>query len=175
MEKNESEYNFEKHAHNFAVWASARAVQTARKKCKRKLNTKNIYASIMKSGLYDFAKVKPNLDQEEFDLLHESFCSAIKKYLGASYGLAAKIVNIYLKVTILVEDKGESRISKVLHPPIDSILLKNFAIRHQIKDLRNQKWSKLNKIEYKRILNIIKGKYSNCLWVSEENWTPQNT
>lgn len=42
----------------------------------------------------------------------------------ASFGRAAKLIAIYLKTTIVLSGAENTTLGRVIHPPIDSILLK---------------------------------------------------
>ncbi len=76
-------------------------------------------------------------DQAAFDRLHASLCSramgAARRILPGiaaaafSYGIAAKLINVYFKAAVWVPADGKVVPLPVLHPPIDRILLEALA------------------------------------------------
>ena len=102
-----------------------------------------------------------------------------------TYGIAAKILNCYLKVFFL-ESFGNQKFADFIHPPVDAILLK--ALRKEDKKLFNFKnsiftnigiqkiptWTRINQDEYKEIIKLMKeflsSKNQNGLWKIEFFW-----
>ena len=96
------EYNFNQHRHNFAIWTSARAVQ------RNFTTTDKIAIAIEKSGLRDFAESHKNISKEEFNYFHIECAKKLIKSLEAqkcTYGIASKIIAIYLKTTFILYNK----------------------------------------------------------------------
>lgn len=121
-------YDFKEHLHRYAVWTAARAVQRGFAK------TETIKEAINSSHLQRFSQRNDIKTFEQFENEHTIVCSNILKSFkekdirGASYGRAAKIVNIYLKTAVILPTKGGSDFAKIIHPPIDRILLTNINI-----------------------------------------------
>ena len=108
-----------------------------------------------------------------------------KSFNNYTYGIAAKILNCYLKVFFL-ESFGNQKFADFIHPPVDAILLK--ALRKEDKTLFNFKdpifihigvqkiptWTRINENEYKEIIKLMKEflstKGQNGLWKIESFW-----
>jgi hypothetical protein len=177
MEKNNNEYDFEEHVHRFAVWTAAKAVQAARSKSsknKRDLGNNNVKSAIEKSGLREFARSHETCTFEEFEKRHVEFCEFMMQYFKRPFGIAAKIVNIYLKTAVVLTSNGNSKLAKMIHPPIDSRFLDNFCKEAENKDLKKSKikWTKMNSKIYSCVMDRVRKKYPEALWRAEEYWHP---
>lgn len=173
-------YSHFQHRHNFAVWCAARAVQRGFVK------TPILKKALEGCGLTEFVEKNggKGIPLEKFDELHEQWCKAILKtwekesVKGASYGRAAKLVAVYLKSMIVVQNDGNS-LSNVAHPPIDRILLKKISrdesIKHQNRsEWRTISWTTLDKTAYGNLVKdfreVVEGK---PFWSIEKYWTVQ--
>jgi hypothetical protein len=165
------DYNFNQHRHNFAIWTAASAVRRAF------TNNGNIKDVIENSDLRAFAEDSLKYAQVDFDKFHD--VTALKMIdsfheLGitnATYGRVSKIISIYLKTSIVLCNKGECDKSEVIHPPIDSILLKRIGSGFQeLKSLKNQTWTAFNKDEYWKVVSQIRNQFSTFNWTLEEYW-----
>ena len=104
-----------------------------------------------------------------------------------SYGVAAKLLNVYLKVYFL--DDFESNFASFIHPPIDRLLLVellekeseifNFNLelfKHTglIGEKKIPNWTKINSEEYNEIIKLIRkfieSKDLTGLWRIEYAW-----
>lgn len=108
-----------------------------------------------------------------------------KSFNNYTYGIAAKILNCYLKVFFL-ESFRNQKFADFIHPPVDAILLK--ALRKEDEKLFNFKnsvftnigvqkipsWTRINENEYKMIIKLMKefvsSKNQNGLWKIESFW-----
>jgi hypothetical protein len=170
-------YSHSQHKHNFAVWCAARAVQRGFAKSvvlKQALETSGVVEFIVKNG-------SKALSQQEFDDHHENWCKAILRFCeqnqikGASYGRAAKLIAIYIKAMIVIQDT-QNGLADVAHPPIDSIILQNIsrdkAIDHPHKAYwKFIKWTQLDEVIYKQLIadfrEVFVGK---PFWLIEKYW-----
>src|SRR5690606_35206875 len=80
------------------------------------------------------------------------------------FGIAAKIVSIYIKSVEVLPSNGSSAISKVAFPPVDSILLKNLISEKKI-DIKSTAWSRMSKEDFMEVIGILKS-----LMVDEPFW-----
>jgi hypothetical protein len=109
----------------------------------------------------------------------ETFNDYEAKNMGLlfTHGVAAKLINMYLK-TIFVcggHNSHENVIS--LHPPIDAVLLKSLrtqdvgGFKEQWKQAEKVKWSKFSSDNYESVIgNIKKAMNDKPLWFIEEYW-----
>ena len=161
----QEKYNFIQHRHNFAVWTSARAVQ------RNFTTTDNIAKAIEKSGLRDFVESYVNISKEEFNNFHMECANKLIKSLqsqNCTYGIAAKIIAIYLKTALILYNNGQNCGS--IHPPLDRILITNFIKCNNIKEYTYKPWTKLNYNDYWELIALIEKYNSNIDWRLEHYW-----
>ncbi|MCM5662117.1 hypothetical protein [Galbibacter mesophilus] len=165
-------YNFKTHLHNYAVWTASRASQRGF------TTTENITLAINKTELQEFAMLD-NILPEEFNSFHRKTSKIIideieKRGIKTSYGRAAKIIAIYLKTAVVIKNSGQGNLAKVIHPPIDNILLKNINRAHKELKLGNIKWTYLKENEYFNLIYKLKTLDFEYFWELEEYWNPIN-
>ncbi len=164
-------YTFSDHLHNYSVWTAARAVQRGY------TTTNNIKSAIDATELQDLSIRGENMSQKVFDNFHRQTANEIiqnieEKGIKTTYGRAAKIIAVYLKTAIIIRDSGESTLSKIIHPPIDNILLTNLSKSNKELGLSNIKWTQLNEKEYFELIEKLRTLNLNYFWELEEHWTP---
>jgi len=161
----QEKYNFNQHRHNFAVWTAARAVQ------RNFTTTENIAKAIEKSGLRDFVESYKNISKGKFNDFHVECAKKLIKSLRVqkcTYGIAAKIIAIYLKTALIVYNKGQNCGS--IHPPLDRILITNFIKYNKIKEYTYKPWTQLNNKDYWELIALIEKYNSNIDWRLEQYW-----
>lgn len=167
-------YNFGQHRHNYAVWTAARAVQ------RKFTTTANIKWAIERSALRQFSEETGECTEENFEIFHQSCAKEIidsleEKGIKTSYGRAAKIIAIYLKTAVILCNKGECAKSRIIHPPIDSILLKSIAKDFiHLRRIGNIRWTGLDSEQYWRLINELKKYFQPLNWGVEKYWIPTN-
>ena len=169
-----SEYS---HRHNFSVWAAARAAQRGF------TNVEMLRDALEQCGIDIY--VKNSCQKSDFDDNHRKWCNSICDYLNekgvqnVTYGRAAKLVNVYLKSMVVLNNlSGEE--AEYIHPPIDRILLQKLAKKPGIekstkKTLKESNWTQLEEkayIDLIAILKMING--DQPFWMIEEYWTVTN-
>lgn len=158
-------YSFNQHRHNFAMWTAARAVQ------RNFTTTGNIVKAIEKSGLRDFVESYKNISKQGFRAFHidcaNKLISSLKSH-KCTYGIAAKIIAVYLKTSLILCTEGQA--CENIHPPIDRILITNFLKCKEIKEYTYKPWTKLNKIDYWNLIKIIEKYNGNVDWTLEQYW-----
>jgi hypothetical protein len=178
MAKDKMTYSHYQHKHNFAVWCATRAVQRGFAKSpilKETLEISGVVEFIVNDGAKD-------LSWQEFDKYHEKWCKKIIEFWkknevsGASYGRAAKLLAIYLKSMIVVQDNRKS-LANVAHPPIDRNILQNISkdetVNHSHKPYwKHINWTQLDEETYKQLITdfrqVLEGK---PFWYIEKYWT----
>ena len=130
-----------------------------------------------------YSLMSANVVPEEFDVWHKSLCRKIIKNLldaGVSditYGRAAKLVAIYLKVTVIIGEDPTSPLARVAHPPIDHILLQEIAKENPILgNLAQVKWTNLTEEEYFDVVNKLRSILDDeaGFWQIEKYWNAMN-
>jgi len=119
---------------------------------------------------------------ETFDIWHSQLrtCALSKaEELGIafSHGVAAKLINVYLKGMIVCGGHHEHQNACNLHPPIDSVLLdalyeNNFGgLRDVWGAARRKRWSNFDSPCYEEVITAIKLAIPNRpLWEIESHW-----
>jgi hypothetical protein len=176
-------YTFFTHHHNFAVWAAARASQRGLKNASVATLKSALEASKLHEHIQDQSKWP--VSEEEFDKFHRKHCCKIMKHLetannlGFSYGRAAKLVAVYLKSMIVLSRHSKSSFAKILHPPIDRILLRNLAsdehFDQQFRDhCRGVNWTQLKLGDYFKLIGKLRSLrlHEGGFWRIECYWDP---
>lgn len=166
-EMKKEQYTIHQHMHNFAVWTSSRAVQRGF------TSTKNIANAIEKSGLKDFVESYNGIDKKDFKKFHikiaEKLIYELSEY-NCTYGMAAKIISIYLKTSLIIYNRGKN--CNNIHPPLDKILIIKLIKCNYIKDYTYKPWRKFNKKDYWELITIIEKHKFNVDWEIEKFWKP---
>ena len=202
-------YTYAEHRFRFAAWAAARAVKKlSAKESTEKLTT--ILTDILRDKKIGFHEIsgKDNwlLEIDDFDTQHaywrDRICKlANKKQIihtdldgeGMSHGQAAKLINIFIK-TLMPPDMYSlsSELREcwgAVHPPIDSIMLKNLDKCKQCKltkivecrckscrfienagKWKEYTWTQLGSCDYENLIQNIKKHEQTCLWKIERFW-----
>jgi hypothetical protein len=173
-------YTIEDHKHRFAAWAASRAASTIT--CRfNVLQGKEIIESV---GLNRVLSDPSNLPTPtEIDAKHREWREAAiaaaktKNLIGFSHGVAAKLINIYLKSAFVCAGYENHNHVSGLHPPIDSLLLEELY-KSNVGDLKKAwgaakkaKWSKFSSEQYEEVItNIRKALNGRSMWEIESCW-----
>lgn len=168
------------HRHRYAAWAAARAAST--KTCRFTVETgKRIIESIGLPSLLAHPDLLPPSD--EMDFVHSQWresaiASAISFGLvGFGHGVAAKLINVYLKGAFVCGGADAHERVIALHPPIDSLLLEELykndvgGQRKTWAMAKARRWSKFNAEQYQEVIDSIRiSMAGRALWLIEEHW-----
>jgi hypothetical protein len=174
----ENLYNIEEHIHRYAVWTAARAASKSRLKNSEVdiiVNTAGLREAVgelqkntaLTEPIYrQWLKKK---GEEIIAVVNERNWSEFKTK-QFSFGLAAKIISIYIKTAVVLPTNGNSPLAVIAHPPIDSILLKNINKHHHLKLETN--WSTFDWMRYVNMIDKVLALYPNQpYWRIEDAWT----
>jgi len=94
-----------------------------------------------------------------------------------THGVAAKLVNIYLKSRFVCGGYHDHARVQGLHPPIDGVLLRTLAARDvggyakEWKRAAKTRWSKFGSDDYEQVIALIRQSLEGApLWRIEEYW-----
>ena len=100
-----------------------------------------------------------------------------KDLTGFSHGVAAKLINVYLKSAFVCAGHHDHASVASLHPPIDSLLLDQLYkedvgnLAEQWKIARKIRWSKFNSEQYESVIASIRtAMEGRPLWEVEFWW-----
>lgn len=92
-------------------------------------------------------------------------------------GLQAQLINVYLKARFTCGGHADHPKVAALHPPIDSILLKELAqlnlgnLGPAWRALAAKRWSKFDSYTYELAIDCIKTvQHPNPAWMIERHW-----
>ena len=170
-------YTIERHQHLFAAWAASRAAATV-KGCRFKVEQGR--AILESCGLADLSAPEQLPTSEGIDEQHRHWRTraievAKVQKLPFTHGIAAKLINVYLKSRFVCGGHCAHERVRNLHPPIDDELLKTLirlnvgGHAQQWRDARP--WSKLDSGRYEQLIELIRETLNGePLWKIEEHW-----
>ena len=172
-------YSIETHKHLFAAWAASRAASVngchfTVEKGRKILEECGFVA--------DFA-VPEKLPREGLiDASHRKWrelaCELTRKWdFPFTHGVAAKLINCYLKSRFVCGGHHSHPNVAMLHPPIDKLLLDELAKINLGGEARywrrmsQRGWSNFNSDEYENVILSIRANLgSRPFWMIEEYW-----
>jgi hypothetical protein len=172
-------YEIEQHMHLFAAWAASRAASV--KGCRFSveqgrtiLEACGLTASY--SSCEDLPKPK-HVDEAHAEWRTLAISSASAKGIHFTHGVAAKLINVYLKSRFVCAGYHLHPNVCALHPPIDKLLLDDLADRNfggqasRWRKTSREGWSKLSSSGYQDLILEIRGQLAGKpLWKIEEFW-----
>lgn len=176
------DYCIVEHRHRFAAWAAARAASTSRL-CRFQVEQGKLI--LEDANLNRLACDAGNLpNSEEFDEQHRRWRSAVIRFArrrgikAFTHGVAAKLINVYLKSIFVCGGLDDHPRVRAIHPPIDSVLLDKLyqcdvaGLRTQWKAAREARWSKMRSRQYERLIRAIQKAMPppRALWEIEKYW-----
>lgn len=157
-------YSIELHQHRFAAWAACRAASVVN--CRFGVEQGR---AILETCGFTASLCRPEQlpDPQVYDDAHRQWrveiIRAAKSHgLPFTHGVAAKLVNIYLKSRFVCGGHhGHFRVQN-LHPPIDSVLLRKLAeadcggYTREWKRAAKTRWSKFGSNDYEQVIAVIR-------------------
>jgi hypothetical protein len=169
-------YDYQEHLHRYGVWTAARAQRAF-------MTTAHIKNALDKIELKKKAfGLSTNTSENDFDKWHVEVCNGLKEVLTdkkrtpIAFGRAAKIVNIYLKTTIIIPNfQTGVPLVHAIHPPIDRILLKCLVACNYLPKNYLVNWTTMGQEVYTSIITALRLRFTNKpLWMIEACWKPEN-
>jgi len=172
-------YRIERHIHLFAAWAASRAASVKGCRFKVEQGRAILEAAGFKADFPtpDQLPASKGMNQEHRRWRASVINAAKSQGLTFTHGVAAKLINIYLKCRFICGGHhGHERVHD-LHPPIDDVLLRTLAdldiggYAKQWRKARQTRWSKLNSEQYEAVIALIRESLKGeALWKIEEYW-----
>lgn len=183
MSQSES-YTILEHRHRFAAWAACRAA-SVRVFCP--FTVKEGEAILVAAGLKNLLKGPELLPAaNRLDKRHRRWREAVinaassrreRGVVGFTHGVAAKLINVYLKSAFVCGGFHAHPRVRALHPPIDRLLLE--AIRkpnargfdEPWTDPPSATWTKFDSDAYESVIERLRrSEFRDALWRVEEHW-----
>ena len=185
-----TQYTMQEHRFRFAGWCAATAASSS-PCCRFTVRTglKILQLSGVSNKFVDWASIPSTSTQ--FDILHDTTCKKIIEtahlkeieFSGRNpnftYGVAAKLLNCYLKPIYLIHEPPLQHRAEIaakqafIHPPIDRVLLQNLQNNkiHSFKNIKSISWSKFDREQYLIIIRKIREFVdTEPLWKIEKWW-----
>lgn len=174
-------YTIEKHRHVVAAWSAATGAR-ASKLCRFKVRSG--VAILEACGFNaDFATPEHLPEPTQLDATHRAWRNAVinaapQQGLTFTHGVAAKLINCYLKVRFVCGGHHDHARVRCLPPPIDALLLDALArqnvggFKKEWRQFRTRAWSKFDSTTYERVVDLIRRALppGQPLWKIEEYW-----
>ena len=171
-------YSIELHCHQFAAWAAARAASV--KGCR--FSVAQGRALLERCGFGAQMGVAALPKPKAMDASHAEWRKAIcdeaaEEDIQMTHGIAAKLINVYLKARFVHPPYHRNSKIRALHPPIDRLMLDamakaNFGGEAKLwRETSRKGWSNLNGQDYRRVIAEIRvGLRGEPMWTIEEFW-----
>jgi hypothetical protein len=119
-----------------------------------------------------------NIDATHREWRKAVIAAAKSQGLGFTHGVAAKLINIYLKAGLVCGGHDSDPRVQALHPPIDSLLLDELyhqdlgGLRREWSKARVTRWSNFTSDQYENIIASIRAALGKSvpLWEIEQYW-----
>jgi hypothetical protein len=173
-------YTIEEHHHRLAAWDAGRSASV--KGCRFKVHQAK---AILEACDFNaaFSRTEHLPSPENIDRTHKKWREAIikaakRRGLNFTHGVAAKLINCYLKVRFVCAGQHEHKRVKCLHPPIDNVMLDELVVqdyggfKKQWRQFRKIQWSKFDSAAYQSVIDHIRKSLpeNEPLWKIEEFW-----
>jgi hypothetical protein len=172
-------YGIELHKHRFAAWAASIAASV--KNCRFSVQDgRRILEECGFNENFSQPEQLPEphaIDEEHRKWRADIVGAAKSRELPFTHGVAAKLVNIYLKSRFVCGGHHTHERVQNLHPPIDSVLLQSLAELNvggngkEWKRAAKTRWSKFGSDDYEQVIDLIRQSLNGGpLWKIEEHW-----
>jgi hypothetical protein len=165
--------------HRFAAWAAASAARVS-SMCRFKAADG---VAILEGlgfgpgyGKPDKLPLPSRFDDQHRKWREKAIKLAKARRIKMSHGVAAKLINVYLKSRFICAGHADHPRVAALHPPIDSILLKALADKNTggfgpaWRALARRRWSNLDSDSYEVAIGCLRNSYKPA-WVAEKLWS----
>lgn len=174
-------YTVDDHNHRFAAWAAGRAASTSTQRFPVETGRKLLESCGFTAGMGSPAALP---DPAVIDQAHARWRATMKvaavtvaPALVLTDGIAAKLINCYLKARFVCGGFSHHPSVAALHPPIDRLLLaemarSNFAGKASgWRKARNVGWSNFDSPQYQEVIDGIRsGLNGQPMWMIEQFW-----
>jgi hypothetical protein len=167
--------------HRFAAWAAASAARVSPKCRFRAADGVAILEGLGFGPGYgkpDKLPLPSRFDDQHRKWREKAIRLAKGRRIRMSHGVAAKLINVYLKSRFICGGHADHPKVAALHPPIDSILLKSLADKNAggfgpaWRALARRRWYNLDPDSYEVAIGCLRNSFQPA-WVAEKMWKVQ--
>lgn len=167
-------YDIHVHSHRFAAWAAATGA-AASPKCRFRVEDGK---AILEAAGFDARLCRPSQlpKPSQIDRIHARWRDRVideakKRKLKFTHGIAAKLINLYLKARFTCAGHVDHPHVAALHPPIDSLLLQALNRTLPSKQRIPTRWSTFDATTYHSVIGTIRVHVGDHpLWSAESLW-----
>ena len=167
-------YDILEHTHRFAAWAAATGA-SASPGCRFSVE---VGKAVLEASGFDQNFLRPSdlPSPREMDKAHRKWrlrviSHARKRGLTFTHGIAAKLINLYLKCRFTLGGHAAHPKVASLHPPIDSLLLKAINTTLPRAQRVPSTWSKFDDKIYNRTVGLLREiSKGQPFWTIEAHW-----
>ncbi len=163
--------------HRYYAWAACRAVQAGSSKAKRHEFIDALESCGVVKAALTWNEVPT--DRQAYDALFFAWVENVVDHVQdkyqkrVSFGIAARLVSVYLKGALLLHGEVDSPAVAHVHPPIDRLLLKALDTRFNTRLSKRFKWQKIGRAAYQELIDELRElDPDQPLWLLERHWTP---
>lgn len=177
-----TQYTIQDHKHRFSAWAAGRAASV-----KDNRFTVQMAEAILTRAKLHHLLIGPDAlpEPHHIDPTHRNWrmdviaaAAAVGHRGEFTHGVAAKLINVYLKAAFVCGGFETDPRVEALHPPIDELLLKQChcddvgELKVEWGRFRKLRWSKLGSDDYEAVIACIRQSLGEGvpLWKIEEHW-----
>ncbi|MEI8095704.1 MAG: hypothetical protein WCG80_15950 [Spirochaetales bacterium] len=175
-----AKYNEFSHRHRFAAWAAGTAARASKK---NRFSVRKGVAILEAAGFNaDFGNPSNLPSASDMDSAHRQWrekviVAAHQHGKVFTHGVAAKLINAYLKALFVCGPAAHDPRVQFLHPPIDRVLLKALADGDvggksaYWRMAENRGWSNFDTGEYETVIEQVRALYpEGGYWRIEQYW-----
>ena len=181
-------YDIIEHVHRLAAWAASRAAGTVKGMRFEVQQGKTILESAGMRKVLAAGKNALPTHAAAMDAAHREWRTKVIHHASTmslgfefTHGLAAKLINIYLKVAFVTLDNATHSQVGLLHPPIDRELLTGLAALAKSENeaeaarswraFRDDAWSSFDSATYEAVIAAIRSELAGQpMWKVESAW-----
>lgn len=101
----------------------------------------------------------------------ETVCGRMAAIPAMTWGIAAKLVNVYIKGQWLLDAGNPGPMRSFGHPAIDSILLGVIDTAYGTTYTRSLRWQRMTRAEYAGVIALLRSRQPTpAIWTIEATW-----
>lgn len=156
----------------FFAWASARAAQAG----SSKTTVAVLRAALVDADAANWGRCVVVTSAKDYDAWHMEAIDGVHRKLvntvpAIGWGIAAKLVNVFIKGRWLLDAGYTGPIRSFGHPAIDSILLHLIDDSYGTDFTRSLRWQRMTRQEYEGVIATLRLRHPHeGIWTIEEEW-----
>ena len=174
------DYSIHEHKHRFSAWAASRGATVSGCRFSVRQGREVLEDAGLNRLLVSSVRLPapPNIDAIHREWRTAVLVAARRQGKTFTHGVAAKLINIYLKAGFVCGGRDNDPRVQALHPPIDRLLLDELyrndvgGLRREWGQAREIRWSKFTSKRYKTVIASIRSALGANVpqWYIEKYW-----